>query len=245
MLGVKYVDFIMFNRHNAQELKNELPEIRKKFLTWKDQGLVKYAGVTCHKQMAECIDVAVNAGFFSCVMPTFGQKQFTEMQAQRDKLRQNKVSLMGMKTKGELNDQEYPAQIQRLLSDACVCSIIKGVKTISDLDEWVNATVRAKTGFWYRRLHENYAERLRYDGCTLCGRCQDVCPNGVAAADIVRCIRYYHDAERMPDMASWEFRNMGLRASVLQCQGCGACERACPQNIAVRHEIRMAGAAWA
>jgi predicted aldo/keto reductase-like oxidoreductase len=83
-----------------------------------------------------------------------------------------------------------------------------------------------------------------YQGCGLCGRCEAACPHGVAAADAVRCIRYYNDAERLPAMARREFARLDLARSLAHCQDCGSCERACPRRIPVRRELRRAWDAW-
>jgi Fe-S oxidoreductase len=98
-----------------------------------------------------------------------------------------------------------------------------------------------RTGFWNRRLNRDSAQSLEYTSCGMCGACEESCPHGVAAADIVRCIRYYHDAEKEPDMARREFRDMGLADSLRRCVGCGMCEDACPQGVPVPDELQRAG----
>jgi predicted aldo/keto reductase-like oxidoreductase len=243
-LGVKQVDFLMWNRHNAEAFRQEVPEIKKQFLEWRDRGLVKYAGLTTHKQVAECLDVALEAGFFSCVMPSYGPELLKQLKKQREALRKKKISVIAMKTRGELGDDEYVEQIATVLTDPVTATVNKGVQTIEELKSWCTASARVKTGFLNRRWHENYAQARDYQGCALCGKCEEACSHGVAAADIVRCIRYYHDAEKMPEVAAQEFRDLNCAASIGNCRQCGECEKACPQHIPVRKEILRAGNRW-
>jgi len=240
ILGTGYVDFIMFNRHNAKEFHKEIPEIRTKFFEWRDRGLVRYAGVTTHKQVEGCLDVALEAGFFSCVMPSLSPLQFTEFKKQRNALKEKKISIIAMKTKGELNSEEYGKQLEVVLSDPAVCTINKGVQSFEDLENWTSTATLAGAGFLLRKVDENYAHLDSYSGCNLCGKCEEACPNNVVTSDVVRCIRYYHDAESSPKRAALEFRDLGCKQSLSNCKMCGRCEKACPQSIPVRKELRRA-----
>ena len=240
ILGTDYVDFVMFNRHNAEEFRKEVPEIRKKFFEWRDKGLVRYAGVTTHKQVGGCIDVALEAGFFSCVMPSIGPIQFMELKRQREALREKKISIIAMKTKGELDSEKYKRHIKVVLSDPAVCTINKGVQSFEDLENWTSAAVLTSAGLLIRNVDKNYAYLDSYSGCNLCGKCEEACPNNVATSDVVRCTRYYHDAESSPQTAALEFHELGCEQSLLNCKMCGKCETACPQSIPVRKELRRA-----
>jgi predicted aldo/keto reductase-like oxidoreductase len=238
VLGVSSVDFLMFNRHNAGDLKKELPSIKEKFNTWRDKGLVKFAGLTVHKDTAAVLDVAADAGFFTCVMPAYPPKQVEELAPQRGKLHAKNISFLAMKSKGELNAEDYAAHIPLVLADTTVSSIIKAVGSLDELKSWGAAAATAKTGLLHRIM--NGYRLASYDGCGMCGQCEKACPAGIATADIMRCIRYYHDSERLPRMAVSEFRAMGLAAAAKKCNACGKCEAVCPQGLGIIYDINRA-----
>jgi predicted aldo/keto reductase-like oxidoreductase len=185
----------------------------------------------------------MEADFFTCVMPTYTPLKVKELAKQADALRKKNISIMAMKTKGELDSEAYPAQIRKLLTDPNVCTVLKGISSIDDLKAWLPAGAEAKTGFWMRKHYNRYAGN--YEGCGLCGKCEEACPNNVATANIIRCIRYYNDAEAAPEIAAYEFRELACHQTISNCEMCGACEDACPQGIPVRREIRRAAAKWA
>jgi predicted aldo/keto reductase-like oxidoreductase len=238
-LGVSSVDFLFFARTDPDALKSELPDLHKKFMSWRDKGMVKYAGLTVHKNMAACIDLAAGTDFISCVMPSYGPVQVKELAPQREALQKKGIGLIAMKTKGELDDAAYPAQITAALSDRAVCSVVRGVKTLEELKAWSAAANAARIG--WLPTHQS----LQYAGCAMCGRCESVCPKHLAVADIVRCVRYYHTAEKQPTLAAGQFREMGLASHLSQCTACGQCDAACPQGIGVLRQLGRARELWA
>lgn len=76
--------------------------------------------------------------------------------------------------------------------------------------------------------------------CTACGYCMP-CPHGV---DIPGCFSCYNDKYLMNDKSA-RFRYMQALgalavkpANASQCKNCGKCELHCPQNIAIRDELK-------
>ena len=148
------------------------------------------------------------------------------------------MSLLAMKSKGELNAEDYAAHIPRVLADTTVSTIIKAVGSLDELKSWSAAAATAKTGLLHRIM--NGYRLAEYDGCGMCGQCEKACPLGIATSDVMRCIRYYHDSERLPRLAASEFRAMGLAAAAKKCNACGKCEAACPQGLGIIAEIKRA-----
>lgn len=76
--------------------------------------------------------------------------------------------------------------------------------------------------------------------CTACGYCMP-CPAGV---DIPGCFSCYNDKYLMNDKSvRWRYmQTLGAisakPANASQCKDCGKCESHCPQNIAIREELK-------
>ena len=74
--------------------------------------------------------------------------------------------------------------------------------------------------------------------CTGCNYCMP-CPHGV---DIPTCFSCYNDREIEGKMSA--FSKYIMQTSIISkphnaslCTQCGLCEKHCPQNIAIRHEL--------
>lgn len=91
----------------------------------------------------------------------------------------------------------------------------------------------------FKKVKSVMQERTKIP-CTACGYCMP-CPAGV---DIPGCFSYYNDKYLIKDkMARMRyFQNLGAiavkPAYASQCIGCGKCESHCPQNIAIRAELK-------
>jgi len=76
--------------------------------------------------------------------------------------------------------------------------------------------------------------------CTACGYCMP-CPAGV---DIPGCFSCYNDKYLLNDRAMrWKYMQtlgaMSVKpANASQCVECGKCESHCPQNIAIRSQLK-------
>ena len=78
-------------------------------------------------------------------------------------------------------------------------------------------------------------------GCTGCGYCMP-CPQGVDIPALFRCYNHMY-TEGKNDGRSEYWQTVSLRkekAFARQCIQCGACERRCPQGIAIREQIHIA-----
>ena len=68
--------------------------------------------------------------------------------------------------------------------------------------------------------------------CTACRYCCEACPQGL---DIPKLISMYNEANYNKSVGSLGFtlRAMGETELPSACLGCGACQKLCPQNIAI------------
>lgn len=78
-------------------------------------------------------------------------------------------------------------------------------------------------------------------GCTGCGYCMP-CPKGVDIPALFRCYNHlYTEGKNVGRQEYWQTVSLRKeKAFARQCVQCGACERKCPQGIAIREQIHVA-----
>ena len=82
--------------------------------------------------------------------------------------------------------------------------------------------------------------------CTSCDYCAKVCPKGVGISGsftAMNCLTLYGNMEMAASQEGWLVGMHGKKRAA-ECVGCGACEKVCPQHIAIREELRKVAKAF-
>ena len=83
--------------------------------------------------------------------------------------------------------------------------------------------------------------------CTTCNYCAKVCPQNIGVSGSFTAMNYltlYGDKDAAKHQENW-LVNMHGKKPAADCVKCGACEKACPQHIAIRDELEMVAKALA
>lgn len=83
--------------------------------------------------------------------------------------------------------------------------------------------------------------------CTTCNYCAKVCPQDIGVSGSFTAMNYltlYGDKAAAKHQENW-LVNMHGRKPAAACVKCGACEKACPQHIAIRDELEKVAKALA
>ena len=78
--------------------------------------------------------------------------------------------------------------------------------------------------------------------CTSCGYCEKVCPAGIGIRGSIAALNQltlYRNEARARNYEQWQVVKAG-RKRASECLRCGACEKACPQRIAIRDALARA-----
>ena len=128
-----------------------------------------------------------------------------------------------------------------------VTCVLSGMNAMDQVRENCRIASDAKAGDFTDAQHE-LIDRIREDivrstriGCTECGYCQP-CPRNVDIPGIFRCYNRMYAESKRTGLKDY-FQAIALRdppAFANQCNGCGRCEKHCPQHIEIRRELKRA-----
>jgi len=235
ILKTDYVDVLFFNIHANPE-SVESPALREGFERWKKQGKARFCGLTTHGTEKPCMEAALRAGWYDCLMPKYRLDDRASYKAILDECEKKKIGMLAMKTNLRPGDA---ASLAAFLQDPGCTTVTRTMKTLQEAKEFIDMA-RAKPTQAEIDQAIRTAELAAIGRCGLCGTCSAACPNHLATADLVRCVDYYVDTLGAPDVARETYEALDPSCRPDRCADCGRCEQACPKGVPVRHFIKRA-----
>jgi hypothetical protein len=232
VLNTDHVDFLMFNRHfpfSASDAK-----IAETFEKLKNQGKVRFAGLTTHAMVKDTTAAGLRTGYFNVVMPVLNQPNLEAMTEELRLAQYRGVGVMAMKTmKGLKGLDSEVAYLKKLLSNPAVTTVTKGIGSFDMFDAYLAALKEPLTAAEDRALYR-YAQENRSSNCMLCDECKQACPLGVEISTVLRCKDYYYDQMKDMQTALRAYREIPPEKTGGEgCRLCKKCEPACPNGIAI------------
>lgn len=119
--------------------------------------------------------------------------------------------------------------------------VLSGMTTMEQLTDNLNTFTD------FRPLNENEKETIEdivklinsrvQNGCTGCRYCMP-CPAGVNIPENFRAWNTYHMYQNY-NVVSWKWeKELGEKAQAKNCIQCGKCEKACPQKLSIREDLK-------
>jgi len=239
VLNTDYVDFLMFDRHSASEAAD--PRIPEIFARYKQQGKVRFAGLTSHDNVKEATAGGIASGFYTLLMPALNQPELEAMDLELRRANEKGIGVMAMKTMRGLRERPLQlAYLKKLLANPGVTTVLKGIGSYDMFDAYAKAAQETLTAEEDRLLYR-HAQLNRRDNCMMCGQCKAVCPYGVEVSTVLRCADYYWEELGDRQTAVSTFQQVPVaRRGDSRCQLCGKCEEACPNAIPIVDKLQQA-----
>jgi hypothetical protein len=250
-LGTDYVDLIQLHSlRDKERIFNQ--ETREGLLKLKEQGKVRFFGVTTHTNQAEVLNALVDDRdrFFDTALVGYNFQSGKEVKNAIARATKAGVGIIGMKNLagGYKTDAlgpftPYQAAIKWVLQDRNVATVIPGMRNMAELREDM-AVMGMKLSYLDGLILERYGVAIDSYYCRMCAECEPLCPKNVAISTINRALMY-KEAYRSADLARETYREVPKDCSADACLECGACVVRCPNGLDIPSKMASARKALA
>jgi hypothetical protein len=246
-LETDYVDVIQIHNVNGRDDRIFDPEIRETLVRLKEQGKVRFFGVTSHTNEAEVLNALVDDKdrFFDTALVKYNFKSSQEAKEAIARAARANIGVIAMKTQagGYTTDKLGPfsphqAALKWVLQDQHVSAAIPGMRDITQLREDI-AVMGMRFGYLDKLILKRYGTAVAPYYCHLCGQCEATCPKGAAISTINRCLMYA-EAYRSPVLARSTYHEIPLSLSASACLDCSDCVARCVNGLDIPVKMRRA-----
>ena len=246
-LETDYVDVIQLHNLTGREDRIFNPEIREALVRLKEQGKVRFFGVTTHKNEAEVLHALADDKdrFFDTALVKYNFKSDAQTKQAIARAAQTNIGIIAMKTLagGYATDalgpfSPYQAAIKWVLQDQHITATIPGMRDLAQLREDI-AVMRTRFGYLDNFILKRYGAAVQPYYCHLCGKCEATCPKGVAISTINRCLMY-EEAYKSPVLARSTYHEIPSSLSASVCLDCSDCVARCINKLDIPVKMERA-----
>ena len=246
-LETDYVDVIQLHNLTGREDRIFNPEIREALVRLKEQGKVRFFGVTTHKNEAEVLHALVDDKdrFFDTALVKYNFKSDAQTRQAITRAAQANIGIIAMKTLagGYATDalglfSPYQAAIKWVLQDKHITATIPGMRDLAQLREDI-AVMGTRFGYLDNFILRRYGAAVQPYYCHLCGKCEATCPQGVAISTINRCLMYA-EAYKSPVLARSTYHEIPSSLSASVCLDCSDCVARCINKLDIPVKMERA-----
>ncbi|MBI5585982.1 MAG: aldo/keto reductase [Deltaproteobacteria bacterium] len=246
-LQTDHIDVLQLHSLKSRE-RAFIPEVREALVQLRQQGKVRFFGVTTHTNQAEVVNALADDPdrFFDMALVGYNFKSPPEIRQAIARAAKAGIGIIAMKTQaggyqtaalGSLSPHQ--AALKWALQDPNVAAAIPGMKDLAQLQEDMSVMGLALT----RRdeqILKRYGQAINPYYCQLCGRCAESCSRKVAISDINRSLMYAEAYGNM-ELARETYREIPVRASLKSCLDCSVCTASCVNGIDIPAKLERAG----
>jgi predicted aldo/keto reductase-like oxidoreductase len=245
-LETDHIDIIQLHSLSSRERIFE-PEMREALLKLRQQGKVRFFGVTTHTNETEVVNALVDDKdrFFDTVLVKYNFKSDDDLKKAIARAAQAGIGVIAMKTQagGYATDALGPisphqAALKWALADRNVTAAIPGMRDIGHLREDI-AVMGMRLTLADSLILRTYGAAVASHYCHMCGKCEETCPRGVQISVVNRSLMYA-EAYRSPELARSTYDKIPLMASASACIDCGRCTARCVNGLNVAEKMARA-----
>jgi aryl-alcohol dehydrogenase-like predicted oxidoreductase len=247
-LGTDHVDvWYLHGKRSAADLTDELLDAQR---TAREQGKIRFAGVSLHSGHEEVIPAAIEKKM-DVVLLTYNFTMGDRIDPLLRALDEAGVGVVAMKVMSGGRGAEAKAAREKLAASGSLLPALKWVLRSPHVGATIPSTtdmaqleenLRAMSEPWGPEDEERLAarlERIRPDYCSMCGACDGRCARGLPVADVLRYLTY---AEGYGQFALGREHFLSLPAALrdVRCGDCTECTVHCPQGVTVARRLARA-----
>jgi predicted aldo/keto reductase-like oxidoreductase len=260
-LGTDYVDIWHLHGRNAPlDINDEVLEAQR---LAKQQGKVRFAGVSMHASMKEMIPHLVKLKQTDVILTAYNFSMPPDMQVEKNLAlaREAGIGIIAMKVMAggfsriQRGDRLYTNTSQALteklkqpgamasafkwaVRSENVATAIVGITDTDQLEENFTAMSASYNDADGKRLAAQL-ELIRPLYCRICGECSGECPQGLPVGDMLRILSYADGYGQFP-LARQRFRELPDDVTRVRCGDCTARPVRCPNGVNVVARLQRA-----
>ena len=243
----------LHSKSKPEDIKDELVEAQQ---IAKQQGKIRFAGISTHGGHRELIPAVIKNGHFDVLLASYNFTMGNTIDDLLEKTRAAGIGVVAMKVfaggytpiRAVPND---PKVIQLLHREGAMLAALKWtiknknidttIPSMVDLDQ-LEENMRAMTGPFTpadEKVLTAQLEYLRPLYCRMCGSCSGVCPNGLPVSDMLRYLTYAEGYGQFA-VGRENFLSMSEELRSVRCGDCTECAVQCPNGVRVQERVGRA-----
>ena len=245
-LGTDYVDVILLHSVASKD-RVFIPENREALMKLKEQGKVRFFGVSTHSHQADVLNALVDDPyrFFDVALVGYNFKSCTDVKEAIARAAQANIGIIAMKTQAGGYETEalgpispHQAALKWVLQNENITAAVPGMTDMAKLREDI-AVMGLKYGNVDRFILKSYGAAIRPFYCHLCGKCETTCPKGVQISTINRCLMYAEGYKNI-ELARASYGEIPASISAAVCLNCARCLTRCVNGINIPEKMERA-----
>ncbi len=250
-LGTDHLDiWYLHAKTRADQVTDELMEAQR---IAKQQGKIRFAGLSTHGGHAEVIPAVIKSEHFDVLLTSYNFTMDPAMNDLIQDLKKAGIGIVAMKVMAggfrrlKPTDKLYTtfkqegamlAALKWALRNQNVETTVPSMTDMDQLDENLKAMTQPFSDADQKVLTA-YLEQIRPLYCRMCDRCDGTCPKGLPVADMLRYLTYAEGYGQF-SLGYEHFRMLPAEVTSVRCNLCPSCTVQCPNGVSVSERLARA-----